>query len=178
MYGTLFSVTAATSILATLIIAYQIYSLTVDFSRHKRYWYIVEIMVQSVVIYSVLMLAQAICLFLNPGYFNEKPELYIVEGYFTTLGGISSVSHNLEYPVKQNINVSIIHQGAAPTLMVARLSLANEDRTERSNTTDLSSPQAELEINPEEHPVVSTNDITEIPRQEAESSAGRNDNVV
>ena len=52
--------------------------------------------------------------------------------------------------------------------MVARLSIANEDRVERSNTTDVSPVQAELDTNAKKDPVVPviTNKINEIPRQE------------
>jgi len=63
------------------------------------------------------------------------------------------------------------YQAAAPTLMVARLSLASEDRMERNIITNITPLQAELDTNPEEDPVVITNEITE-------SLTGHGDNVV
>jgi len=61
--------------------------------------------------------------------------------------------------------------------MVARLSIASEDRTEKSNTTNFSSLQAELDINAEEDPMVAANELAELPRPEAESLTRSSDNV-
>ena len=92
IYGTLFSVTTATSMLATLIITYQIHSLADNSALRKRYWYIVEITVQSVVIYSALMLAQAICTFVGPGKYNEHTGVSLAATFLDVLVVISSVS--------------------------------------------------------------------------------------
>jgi len=94
IFGALLSVTAATSIMATLIIAYQIYSLTSNSKSRKNYWYIVEIMVQSVSVYSALMVAQAICLLALPNDLDAHTELYLVSGFLNALGIVSSVSQN------------------------------------------------------------------------------------
>jgi len=95
IYGALFVVTAATSIMATLIIAYRIYYMSCNSTSRKNYWYIVEIMVQSVSVYSALMAAQAICIFAAPGTsFNANTKLYFVSGFLNALGLISSVSEN------------------------------------------------------------------------------------
>ena len=91
--GTTYSVTAATSVLATLAIAYRIYSFT-SHSMEKRsnYSYIIEIMVQSVSVYTVLILGQAVCLFLSFASNGEETMASLVSFYVSAFGTIASVS--------------------------------------------------------------------------------------
>lgn len=95
LLGTSYAVTAATSIFATLTIAYRIYYLTSRFANKKargNYRYIIEIMVQSASVYTALMLGQAVCGFLTANASDTSPALYLANCYLNALGVIASVS--------------------------------------------------------------------------------------
>jgi len=93
IFGTSYSVTAATSLLATLMIAYRIYSFTSrSIKRSRKYRYINEIMVQSVSVYTALMIGQALSVFLTPSTSSINPTAYIANCYLTALGTLASVS--------------------------------------------------------------------------------------
>lgn len=91
IYGALFAVIATTSVSATLIIAYRIHSLTANSRSRRSYWYIIEITIQSVSVYSALMIGQAICIFVAPTNFEEYPSAYMVVIFLNSFGVISSV---------------------------------------------------------------------------------------
>ena len=92
LLGTFYSVTAITSLWATLTIAYRIHSSTRNFNKRKHaYTYIIDIIIQSASVYSALMLAQAICFFASHGK-DTNPTLDLASEYLTALGVVSSVS--------------------------------------------------------------------------------------
>jgi len=91
--GTLYTVTAVTSSLATLIIAYRICSVTSHSKTNaKRYMHIIEITVQSVSVYTALMLGQAVFYFLAATAHEIHMKLYISSQYLAVMGIIATVS--------------------------------------------------------------------------------------
>lgn len=70
------------------------------------------------------------------------------------------------------------HKAAAPTLMVARLSVARKKNEELSIATNLSGLQAELDIIPDQGTVATTSEIAEIAREETETLTRSGDNLV
>lgn len=93
IFGTSYSVTAATSTLATLIIAYRIHTLTSNaVKQRQKYGYIIEIIVQSVSVYTAFTMGQAVCFFVGSIDSTLNHSLYIAISFFTALGVIASVS--------------------------------------------------------------------------------------
>jgi len=179
IYGAWFSVVASTSSVATLIIAYQIYSVTEKSTRHRDYWHIVEIIVQSVCVYSALMLAEAVCSLLNTVSLYAYPKAAFVEDFLLVLAVTSGVSYFLKFRWRKILTLKICptNKAAAPTLMVARLSLASKENMEYSSFDTLSELHAELDIGPEGDLLITTNGIIGILHQGVKPTSSRN-NIV
>jgi len=71
LQGSSYCVIAATSMTATLIISAHIYSSTrLNVGAQRRYRHIAEIMIQSAVLYSLSMIAQAVSIFIKNANIN------------------------------------------------------------------------------------------------------------
>ncbi|KAF4615088.1 hypothetical protein D9613_003287 [Agrocybe pediades] len=117
--GVLETVAVATSLSATFIICQHIYSNTSQDRRSRqRYKHIVDILVQSSVLYTTSVLLGAICGFLDRGKVTSPIKAIILDNYADT--------------------VLQIMTGLAPTLMVARLVIASD--TKSANTTSIYFP--------------------------------------
>jgi len=104
LLATWYALTATTSALATIIIAYRIYSFTSQLVRSRRsYRSITEIMIQSVSVYTALMLGQALCVFLTASEVYASPTLYLVGNYLNAFATISTVSEKSQTSVMYNI---------------------------------------------------------------------------
>jgi len=91
--GTLSGVSAATSILATFMIARVIYSSTSHNPRaRKRYQHIIEITVQSSLIYSVTIFGLCICGFINTGDQYVNWNVLKAEEYLAGITAVVTVS--------------------------------------------------------------------------------------
>ena len=94
--GTSFCVTAATSMIATSLIAAHIYASTsLNLQSRRRYMHIVEIMVQSSALYSLSTLGLAILDLINNANSNLVGSAILnAENYTSTVAVISTVSPN------------------------------------------------------------------------------------
>jgi len=93
MQGSSFVVTAATSMISTFVIGIHIYSSTNLISRiRRRYTYIIEILVQSSVLYSLSILALAIADFVDNGDLTlTGSSVFNAEAYTSAIALISTV---------------------------------------------------------------------------------------
>lgn len=93
-------VSATTSMLATLLIAYRIYSVfkqNTIFTMRRRFGQVIDILVQSAAIYAIMMLIQATSLFLpNLG---TSPSVFALDNYAVTL----------MFPIAVCINYTLVH---------------------------------------------------------------------
>jgi len=112
--GTLNSVTAVTSLLSTIIIALRIhYSTTHDvvINSRQRYRYIIEILVQSSVLYSLCVLAVAILDFIIDSASSSSSVLYTANSFINGLTIIVTVclsSCSRAVPVGRLIDIRIL----------------------------------------------------------------------
>jgi len=89
----LFGAVAATSITATFIICRHIYkSTTYDSRSRRRYKHIVDALVQSSLLYSVVAFVATICGFFNKGDLINSAMTVIIAEYVQALCAIVSVS--------------------------------------------------------------------------------------
>lgn len=132
----MFFVSFATSLTTTVLIAYRIYSSArnisdISFSTSKaRFTHITEIIVQSAAIYSVILLVAAISgVIPTTGIFPSASE-FSLSSYSSCLLVPAAVCHFLLHKMS---TIKMFWKGMAPTIMVARVSLAsraNNDHVE------------------------------------------------
>ncbi|KAF4611882.1 hypothetical protein D9613_003572 [Agrocybe pediades] len=127
--GSLSGAVAATSLLSTYTIARRIHTALSNSPKRSRkaYWHIVEIVVQSSVIYSIAVLVNAVFDFVNSTV-KDFSDVQIIAGDYVT-------------------NITTIVTGLAPTLMVARLALWSDTVSTELGTdeTEFSSTEHTLE---------------------------------
>jgi len=96
--GTISCVTAATSIISTIVIGAHIYSSTKLLTQaRRRYTHIIDIMIQSSALYSLSMLSQAILSFIDPGTIGSGAQTALSMGIIYTTGTaiITTVSYQI-----------------------------------------------------------------------------------
>jgi len=87
LQGTISFVTAATSIISTIIIGAHIYASTRFHPQaRKRYTHIIDIMIHSSAIYSLSMLSQAILSFIDPGIVDSSAQTALTMAFIYTYG--------------------------------------------------------------------------------------------
>jgi len=90
--GALFCTTAATSLMATSVICYKIYSSTAQ-NRHSRrqYKHIVDTLIQSSTLYTVVVLIATVAGFLDTGKVQTSIKIIVLNNYFESLMIMASV---------------------------------------------------------------------------------------
>lgn len=90
--GALFSTAAATSLLATSIICWQIFTNTSrDPRSRRRYKHITDALTQSCAVYTSLVVIETVIGFLDRGQIQESISLIILDCYTEALVTITSV---------------------------------------------------------------------------------------
>jgi len=94
-------ISAVTSVLATLLIGYQIFSSTKHDKRsRKRYGHIFKILIHSSAIYSIVIVADAICAISNTGKTSDlirNLHIGIVDNYISALQMFTTVSSHFPF---------------------------------------------------------------------------------
>lgn len=91
--GTLFASVVATSITATFVICHHIYkSTTLNVRARRRYKHIVDILVQSSVMYTISVILVTICNFLDTGNVLSSVDAIVLEEYAQSISVVMTVS--------------------------------------------------------------------------------------
>lgn len=145
--GTLGAVTAVTSVLATLMIGYRIYSVTKANGRFtNKYKRIVDILVQSSLMYSLSIIAFDVCVFLASSTQYYSPYVMVVTEYIASFSEMITVCVISLRCVNNLLLTLYTSKGLAPTLMVGRLAILCGEQGEHTDAltswrTTVISPQ-------------------------------------
>ncbi|PPQ65539.1 hypothetical protein CVT26_000496 [Gymnopilus dilepis] len=120
--GVSFLVTFLCTVLCTTLIGYRIHSFSIEGALRQKYRCIIEMLIQSAALYSVVALAYAVAIFVSQRV-SQNPEL------MTTLNVITTYLGTFYGAIA----------GISPTIMVARVAL-NHGRDRDSTTTIGSGP--------------------------------------
>jgi len=88
--------TAATSMVATVLIGARIYSSTrLNLQARRRYTHIIEITIQSSVLYSFAIVGQAITYFIGNGNFTLESSIINADLYMNAIAAITTVCFSI-----------------------------------------------------------------------------------
>ena len=94
---------ATTSLASTFIICQHIYLNTTRISIH-RYKHIIDILLQSCILYTTSLIAMAICSFLDTGYVKSSVMIVVFADYFGSLAMIMTVRIIMLYICVNSLN--------------------------------------------------------------------------